>query len=153
MIQVLLLHSFIYVSYLVKQHTIYYCFCMKRIALCICMCSFSPSRFLASLIRNIGEFWAKKYFIDHWTANAIQLLVPTKKKFFESLLFQNKSQRRGFPRGLLDKYSHLFIWIWSKWTLSSKQKPVCIVKILISEQIQWNLCITTTWGTKFLRSL
>ena len=71
----------------------------------------------------------------HRTANAIQLLVPIKRKFFGSLLFQNKLQRRGIPQGLLDKWSHLFIWISLKWTLSSGQKPECIVKILISEQI------------------
>ena len=29
---------------------------------------FSPSRFSASLIQNIGEFGAKKYFIDHQIA-------------------------------------------------------------------------------------
>ena len=71
----------------------------------------------------------------HRTANAIQLLVPIKRKFFGSLLFQNKLQRRGIPQGLLDKWSHLFIWISLKWTLSSGQKPECIMKILISEQI------------------
>ena len=51
----------------------------------------------ASLIRNIGEFGAKNYFTDHRTANGIQLFVPIKRKFFGSILFQNKSQRRGIP--------------------------------------------------------
>ena len=109
---------------------------MKRITLCICVCSSSPSsRFSASFIRNIAEFGAKKYFIDHRTANAIQLFVPIKRKFFGSLLFQNKSQRRGILQGLLNKYSRLFICISLKWTLSSGQKPVYTVKILVSEQI------------------
>ena len=49
--------------------------------------------------------------------------------------FQNKSQRRGIPQGLPDKYSHLSICILSKWALSSGQKPVYTAKILISEQI------------------
>ena len=107
---------------------------MKHIMLCICVCS-SPSCFSANLIQNIGKFRAKKNFIDHQTANAIELFVPIKRKFFGSLLFQNKLQRRGIPQGLLDKYSHLFICISLKWTLSSGQKLVYTVKILISEQI------------------
>ena len=99
------------------------------------MC-FSPSSdFSVSLIRSIGIFGAKKYFIDHRRVIAIQLFVPTKTKFFGSLLFQNKWQRRGIPQALLDKYRHLFTWISLKWTLSSGQKPVYTVKILLSEQI------------------
>ena len=82
---------------------------------------------LSKKIKHLMQF--------HRTANAIKLLVPIKRKFFGSLLFQNKLQRRGIPQGLLDKWSHLFIWISLKWTLSSGQKPECIVKILISEQI------------------
>ena len=103
--------------------------------LCICMCSFPPFCFSGSLIWNIGEFRGKKCFVDHWTPNAIQLFVPLKRKFFWSFLFQNKSQQRRIPWGLLDEYSHLFICISLKWTLSSGQKPVCTVKILVSGQI------------------
>ena len=95
---------------------------MKRITLCICVCSSCSCRFSASLIQNIGEFGAEKYFINHRTANAIQLFVP-------------KGEVAGIPQGLLDKYSHLFICISLKWTLSSGQKLVYTVKILISEQI------------------
>ena len=114
MVQVLLLYSFIYISCLVKQHTtIYYCFCMKHIMLCSCVCSSFPSCLSTSLIQS------KIYFIDHQTANAIQLFVPIKRKFFGSLLFQNKLQRRGIPHRLLDKYSHLFICIQPlKFTLA-----------------------------------
>ena len=133
LVQVQLLHSFIYISCLVKKHiTIYYCFCIKCITLCIGMCC-SHSNFFASLIQNIPEFEAKKYFIDHQTANAIQLFVPTKRTFFGSLLFQNKLQQRGIPQKLLDKYSHLFICTSLRWTLSGGQKPVYTVKIVISE--------------------
>ena len=60
-------------------------------------------------IQNIGEFGVKKYFINHQTANTIQLIVPIKRKFFGSIIFQNKLEQRGVPQGLLDKYSHLFI--------------------------------------------
>ena len=84
------------------------------------------------------KYWwirAKKCFADHWTPNAIQLFVPLKRKFFGCLLFQNKSQRRRIPWGLLDEYSHLFICISLKWALSSGQEPVYTVKILVSEQI------------------
>ena len=104
------MHSFIYISCLVKKYvTIYYCFCMKCITLCIGICCSPSSNYFASLIQNIPEFEAKKYFIDHQTANAIQLFVPIKRTFFGSLLFQNKLQQRGIPQKLLEKYSHLFI--------------------------------------------
>ena len=69
-------------------------------ALCNNLCSSSPSSCF-SAIWNIGEFEAKKYFIDHQTANAIQLFFPIKRKFFRSILFQSKSQRRGISQGLL----------------------------------------------------
>ena len=106
-----------------------------HIMLCICVRSFSPSScFSASLIQNISQFGAKKYFIDYQTANIIQLFVPLKRKFFGSLLFQNKLQRSRILQELLDKYSHLFICISLKWALSSEQKSIYIVKILISEQ-------------------
>ena len=107
--------------------------------LCSCLCSSSPfssSHFSASLIQNIREFRAKKY-IDHRTANTNQLFVPMNQKFFGSILFQNKPQQRGIRQGLLDKYSHLFICISLKQTLSSGQKSVYTVKILISEQIDF----------------
>ena len=66
----------------------------ERITLCNYLCSSSPSsRFPTSLIRNIGELGAKKYFRDHWTADTTQLFVPIKRKFLGSIPFQNKSQR------------------------------------------------------------
>ena len=76
------------------------CVCVKRITLwnCLCSSSSSPSsRFSASFIRNIGEFGAKNYFAGHRTANTIQLFVPIKRNFFESILFQNKLQQKGIP--------------------------------------------------------
>ena len=49
-----------------------YCVCVKRITLCNCLRSSSPSsRDFASVIRNIGKFGAKNYFTDHRTANTI----------------------------------------------------------------------------------
>ena len=65
----------------------------------------------ANLIRNIAEFHAKNYFTDHQTAKTIPLFVPIKRKLFASILFQNKSQRKGIPSRLLDRYSHLFVSI------------------------------------------
>ena len=59
---------------------------------CLCSSSSPSSRFSASLIRNIEEFGAKRYLTDHRTSNAIHLFVPVKRKFFGSILFQNKSQ-------------------------------------------------------------
>ena len=66
----------------------------ERITLCSLLCSSSPSsHFSTSLIRNIGELGAKKYFRDHRTADTTQLFVPIKRKFLGSIPFQNKSQR------------------------------------------------------------
>ena len=74
--------------------------------------------------------WSKKHvYIDHQTANTIQLFVPIKRNFWGSM------QQRRILQGLLDKYRHLFICISLKQTLSSGQKPVYTVKIVISEQI------------------
>ena len=73
----------------------HYCVCVKHTTLCNCLCSSSSppsSRFFASLIVDIEEFRAKKYFTDHQTANTTQLFAPIKKNFFGSILFQNKSQ-------------------------------------------------------------
>ena len=107
---------------------------MKRITFCICVYSSPSCRFSASLIRNIDIFRTKKYFVDHRTANAIQLFVPIKRKFFGSFYFQNKSQQRRILQGLLDKYSYPYMCISLKWTWSSGQKPVYNVKILVLEQ-------------------
>ena len=56
-----------------------YCVCVKRITLCNCLCSSSPSfpsrrssGDFASVIRNIGKFGAKSYFTDQRAANTIQ---------------------------------------------------------------------------------
>ena len=80
---------------------------MKRLTLWNCLCSStSPSsRFSMSLVRIMREFGAEKYFIDHGTANTIQLLVSIKNKFLRSTHFQNKSQSKGIPQEILDKYS------------------------------------------------
>ena len=121
-----------------------YCVCMKRITLCSCLCSASspsPSRFSASLIGNIGEFGAKNYFTDHWTANTIQLFLPIETKLFWFILFQNKSQQRVIPYRLLDKCSHLFICTSLKETLSSGQKPVYTFKTKTSEQIAFSVAL------------
>ena len=82
-------------------------------------------------MQNNDEFGAKNYFIDHQTVYAIQLFVPRKRKFLRSILFQKKSQGREIPQTLLDKYSHLFICISLKQTLSSGQKPTYTIKILM----------------------
>ena len=42
-------------------------------------------------ILPLGEFGAKNYFTARRTANTIQFFVPIKRKFFGSILFQNKS--------------------------------------------------------------
>ena len=96
--------------------------------------SFSFS-FFYQLIRNIREFGAKNYFTDHWTANTIQLFVPIERKLYWSILFQNKSQQRVILYRLLDKYSHLFIYISLKERLRSGQKPIFTFKTKTSEQI------------------
>ena len=122
-------------SYGPPQMFFIYCVCVKRITLWNCLCSSPFSHFSANLIPNIKEFGAKKDFTDHQTAITIPFFISIKRKFFGSILFLNKSQRRGIPQRLLDKYSHLFICKSLKQTLRSGQKPVYTVKILISVQI------------------
>ena len=69
---------------------------MKCIMLCNCLFFFSFLCFCQPY-RNLGEFGAKKYFIDHQTAN-YQLFVHIKRKLFRSILFQNKLQaKRNSP--------------------------------------------------------
>ena len=62
----------------IKVHS-HYCVCVKRITLCNCLCSSSPSssRFSASAIWNIGEFGAKSYFTDHQRANTIHCFTDS----------------------------------------------------------------------------
>ena len=80
-----------------------FCVCVKRVTLCnYPFFFFSFFSFFASLIHNIGDFGAKKYFTHHRTANSIQLV-------FGSILFQIKLQWKGVPQRLFDKYSRLFI--------------------------------------------
>ena len=57
----------------ITYETLAYCACVKRITLynCLCSSSSSSSCFLASAIRNIGEFGTKSYFTDHQRANTI----------------------------------------------------------------------------------
>ena len=85
----------------------------KKGVFIIALVRFSSSSFLhdfSGIMGNSnGEFGAKTYFKDHWTANTIQLFVSTKGIFFWSILFLNKSQRRGIPQRLPDKCSNLFI--------------------------------------------
>ena len=100
--------------------------------LCFCCCCCCDS---ASLIWNIRESGAKTFFTGHGTANTIELFVSIKTGFCWSILFQNKSQRRGISWRLLDKYSHLFICMSLKYTLNSEQKLVYTVKIILSEHI------------------
>ena len=116
MVQVLPLHSFTYcISCLVKQHTtIYYCFFVKRITLCICVCSSSfSSHFSASLIWNIGEFGAKIFY--HRRANAVQLFVPIKRIFFGSIFFQNNCSKGEFCRSYLINIATCSFAYHEKW--------------------------------------
>ena len=99
---------------------------------------FSFFSFFCKPYPKYQRIWSKKHFIDHETATAIQLFLPTKRKFLRTLLFQNNSQRGGILQGLIDNYGHLFYHLFCislKWTLSSGQKPVYTVKILVPEQI------------------
>ena len=82
---------------------------VKRIMLCnFKFVLFLLLVFLQALFRILGN---TEQQTDHRTANTIQLFIPIKRKFFGPILFQIKSQWRGIPQGLLDKYRHLFICI------------------------------------------
>ena len=66
------------------------------------------------LFGNIQEFRVKEYFTDHQTANTIQLLVAI-KGIFSGLFFFGASCSKGeFPKRMLDKCSHLLIYISAK---------------------------------------
>ena len=56
----------------------------------------SPSS--AKLSRNIGEFVAKNYFTDHWTANTIHLFVDVKGSFSGLFFFWTTRTKGEFPR-------------------------------------------------------
>ena len=107
--------------------------CVKRKILCNCLSSPSSSCDSASLIRNIWEF-GKKIILQTIEQLIHFSFFPINWKFFEFILFQNKSQRRGIPQILLDKYSHLFICTSLKQTSRTRQKPVYIVQTPISVQ-------------------
>ena len=86
--------------FLSSQITVYYCFCLKRITLCICLCSSSPSRFCASHIRNIGELGAKKYSVDLQILQFSYLFIIIRN--FLGLIFFRTSRSEGkFPRRYL----------------------------------------------------
>ena len=104
-------HLYYFLSSQVTHKYILLLLCEMHNALQLPMFLFSFFLFFCQPCLKYREFGAKKCYIDHWTANAIQLFVPIKRKFFESILFQKKLQRRGIPQGLRDKYSHLFICI------------------------------------------
>ena len=60
--------------------------------------------------------------------------------------FPNNSQERGISQRLLDKYSHLFIFIPLKWVLSSEQKRVYTVKTLMQNKQPLLQCSTLREG-------
>ena len=71
--------------------------------------AFEFSLYSAQLFQDIGEFEAKIYFTDHWTANTIQLFVPIKVNFSALFFFWTTSSEGGIPKTLLDICGHLFI--------------------------------------------
>ena len=78
----------------VKFQTLHcYWVCLKSKTLCICQ--FFPSS--SQLFRNIGKFWAKKYFTDHQRANKIQLFVAIKGNFSTLLIFWTNCSGGKFP--------------------------------------------------------
>ena len=103
--------------------------------LCNCLSSSFLHHFSRITGKSNDELGAKKYFTDHWTGITIQLFVAIKGNFFWSILFLNKSEQRGIPQILLDKFTNLFICTSLKQTLSNGQKPVSTVKIVISKRI------------------
>ena len=81
-----------------------YCVLEKYNALQLPFSPFSSSASSSpQLFQNIGEFWAKIYFTDHWTANTIHLFVATKGNSSRLFLF-------WITLRLLDKRGHLFAY-------------------------------------------
>ena len=72
------------------------CVCLESITPCNCLAvCFLPS---SRLFENIGEFGAKKYFTEHRTANAIQLVVAIKENFSGLFFFWVSPKEEEFPR-------------------------------------------------------
>ena len=68
----------------------------------------------SSLVKTFPEYRGircKKYFTDHRLATTIQLVVDIRGDFSGLFFFLKKSQQKGIPQGLVDKYSHLSICI------------------------------------------
>ena len=115
--------------------------CVKRIWLYNCLCSSpsssrSRSRFSASLIRNIRKFRSKKLFYRPLNSQYNSVVCSCRKETFLVYCFSEQVARL-IPYRLLHKYSHLFICMSIKETLSSGQKPVYTLKTKTSEQIAY----------------
>ena len=83
-----------------------YCVCLKSITLCL-----SPSSSSASVtfFQEYQEFGAKKYFIDHRTANTIQLFVIIKSNFSGLFFFWTILNEPKFPKDyLINVATYLF---------------------------------------------
>ena len=62
-------------------------------------------------------------------------VCSSKKEIFRVWSFSEKFAAKGNSLEAIDKYSHVFICNHLNKHLSSEQKPIYNVKILISEQI------------------
>ena len=67
--------------------------------------------FLLHNFSRIQETLSKIIFYRPSKVNAIQSFVAISRGYFWSILLLNKSQRRGIPQRLRDKYGDLFICI------------------------------------------
>ena len=93
----------------------FYCVCLKSKTLCIT----GFLHLLHDFYRVSGESEQK---IILMTIEQLTKFCCYKRRFFWSILFLNKSQRRGIFQCLLDKCDHLFICMSLKKALSSEQK-------------------------------
>ena len=63
------------------------------------------------------------------------VICSYKKELFRANSFLEQVATKGINIIRRDKYNHVFVCLSLKYTLSSGQKPVYTVKILISEQL------------------
>ena len=90
-----------------------YCFCFKDHNQHSLFCS-TFLDILAISAQRIDSNWISKIVYS--------VSCCHKNNFFWSLLFLNKSQRRGIPKRLVDKCSHSFICIFSYIFMKNCQK-------------------------------
>ena len=124
---------------------------LYSITLCSCLgIYFLPS---SRLFWNFGEFGAKKYFTDHWTADTIHLLASIKKNFLvysfskQVALKGNSSETKWHNDNRTNSLCHNFL-ISTGFCLQQMQPLKAVLPI--SDQIKLLILKVYLWRNSFL---